>query len=226
MRKLTVWCTAWAMLMGVALLGAADARAADVKIVGAMCHSGYDGMKADLNLLADMIGRPELGAMADGMIALATQGRGIQGIDKSRPWGVLVGTDGTHVGGCGFVPVTDMKAAMDLVKSLAKDKVKEGEGGLYEIAGPHKTMYVQERHPGWAFIVDDPAVLDHVPANPLEVLAGLNEQYSVAMRLQPANLPDAVRKEMAEKAKQHAERHMKRHARENDQQFEARQIIA
>ncbi len=226
MKKLVASCLAWAMLLGIAMLGTSEARAADVKLVGVACHSGYDGMKADLDLLAEIIGRPELGKMADGMIALATQGRGIQGLDKTRPWGVLVGTDGEHVGGCAFVPVTDMKAVMGLLKSMAKDKVKEGEGGLYEVTGPKKILYVQEKHKGWAFIVDDPALLEYVPANPVEALAGLNEQYSVAVRLYPANMPEAVRKDMAEKAKKHAERHMKRRDCENDQQFEARQIIA
>ncbi len=226
MRRPVVFCLAMAMLLGIAVHAAPDARAADVKIVGAMSVSGYDGMKADLDLMAEMIGRPDMGKMADGMIALVTQGKGLKGLDKTRPWGVLVGTDGEHVGGCAFVPVTDMKAVMDLLKSLAKDKVKEGEGGLYEVTGPKKTVYVQEKHKGWAFIVDDPALLEYVPADPVEALGGLNEQYGMAMRLYPANLPEKVRKDMAEKAKKHAGRHTKRHPRENDQQFEARQIIA
>lgn len=226
MRRPVVFCLAVAMLLGIAVHAAPDARAADVKIVGAVSMSGYDGMKADLDLMAEMIGRPEMGKMADGMIALVTQGRGLKGLDKTRPWGVLVGTDGENVGGCAFVPVTDMKAVMDLLKSLAKDKVKECEGGLYEVTGPKKTVYVQEKHKGWAFIVDDPALLEYVPADPVAALGGLNEQYGMAMRLHAANMPEKVRKEMAEKAKKHAECHMKRHPRENDHQYEARQTIA
>ncbi|MDY0169455.1 MAG: hypothetical protein RBS80_23135 [Thermoguttaceae bacterium] len=226
MRKLVVLCVAAAMLLGLALPAAPEARAADIKIVGAVSVSGYDGLKADLDLMADMIGRPEMGKMADGMIALATQGRGLKRLDRTRPWGMLVGTDGEHVGGCAFVPVSDMKAVMGVLKGIAKDKVKEHENGLYEITGPKKTMYVQEKHKGWAFIVDDPAILEHVPADPAEALGGLNEQYSMAMRFYPANVPENVRKEMAKKAREHAGRHMKRHPRENDRQYEARQTIA
>lgn len=226
MKKRLVSCLAGIMLFGIALVAAPQARAAEVKIVGAFCHSGYDGAMADLDLLGEMIGRPQMHSMAEGLVAMATRGRGIVGIDKSRPCGILVGTDGTAVGGCAFVPVTDMKAAMGLITSMAKDKVKEHENGLYEITGPKKTVYVQEVHKGWAFIVDDPNLFEYVPADPVAALDGLNEQYSVAMRIWPANLPDAVRKEMAEKAKKHGERHMKRHGCEDDRQYEARKIIA
>ena len=225
MKRLLGSCLAVAMLLGVALAGAPQARAADVEMVGAFCHSGYDGTMADLDLLGEMIGRPELHTMAEGMIALATQGRGIEGFDKTRPWGILVGTDGTEVGGCAFIPVTDMKAAMGMLKSMAKDKMKEC-GGHYEIAGPKKTVYVQETHKGWAFVVDNPDLFQYVPANPVEVLGGLNEQYSVAVRMWPAKLPDEVRRDMAEKAKKHAERHMQRRPCENDRQFEARKLMA
>ncbi len=226
MRRPVVFCLAAAMLLGIALPAAPEARAADVELVGAVSLSGYDNLKADFELMADMIGRPELSQMAQGMIALATQGRGITGIDTSRPWGILVGTDGEHVGGCAFVPVTDMKAIMDVLKRVAKDKVKEHEGGLYEVIGPKKTVYVQEKHEGWAFIVDDPALLEYVPADPAEALGGLDEQYSVAMRLHPANMPTEFRKKMAENARKHAERHMKRRPRESDRQYEARKTIA
>ncbi len=226
MRKLVVLCMAAAMLLGVALQAAPEARAADVKIVGAVSVAGLDALKADMELMGDMIGRPELGTMFDGLVAMATQGHGLQGVDKARPWGVLIGTDGEHVGGCAFIPVDDMRAMMGMVRRLAGDRVKRHGGGLFEITGPDKSVYVQEKHKGWAFIVDDPAILEHVPADPAEALGGLNEQYSLAMRMNPANLPANVRAEMAKHAREHAGRHMKRHPRETDEQYEARKAIA
>ena len=226
MRKAVVFCLAATMLWSVALRAAPEVRAADVKLVGAVSLAGYDDMKADLDLMGDMIGRPELATMLDGMMALATRGKGLAGIDKTRPCGVLVGTDGKHVGGCAFVPVTDMEAAMGMVRAIARGRVTEHENGLYEVKGPKKSVFVQEKHKGWAFIVDDPALLEYVPEDPVEALDGLNEQYRVAMRLYPANLPAKVRKQMAEKAREHAQRHMKRHPRENDRQYEARKTIA
>ncbi len=225
MRKPVVFCLAAAMLLGIGLHAAPQTRAADVKMVGAVSLSGVDNLVADMELMGDMVGRPELGKMAEGMLALATHGRGLRGIDRARPWGMLAGTDGEHVGGCVFVPVTDLKVIMDSVQRIAKDKVKEHEGGLYEIEGPKKTVYVQETHEGWAFIVDDPAILEYVPADPAEALGGLNEQYSVAMRLTPANMPAHIRAEMAKKVREHAERHMKRRPRETDEQYEARKAI-
>ncbi len=226
MRKPVVFCLAVAMLLGIALQAAPQARAADVKIVAAISLASYDDAKADLDLMGDMVGRPEMGTMLDGVVALATQGRGLVGIDKTRPSGILVGTDGEHVGGCAFVPVTDMKAVMGMLKAMAGDKVTKHDGGLYEIKGPDKSVYVQEKHKGWAFIVDDPAVLAHVPADPVEALGGLSEQYSAALRVQPANLPAKVRKDIADKVREHARRELKRHARETDEMYAARKAIA
>ena len=226
MRRVVVLCLAAAMLVGMAVHAAPQARAADVKLVGAVSLSGYDNLKADLDLIGDMVDRPELGTMVHGLIALGTRGRGLQGIDRTRPWGILVGTDGKHVGGCAFIPVTDMDAAMDLVKTIARDRVEEHENGLYEVKGPHKSVYVQEKHEGWAFIVDDPALLEYVPADPAAALEGLPDEYAVALRLNPANVPAEIRKEIARKVREHAARHMKRHPRETDEQYAARKAIA
>ncbi len=226
MRKPVVLCLAVAMLLAIALHAAPQARAADVKLVGAVSLSGYDNLKADLDLIGGMVGRPELGAMVNGLIALGTHGRGLQGIDRTRPCGILVGTDGKHVGGCAFIPVTDMDAAMDLVKRLARERVEEHENGLYEIKGPDKSVYVQEKHEGWAFIVDDPALLEYVPADPAGALEGLPDEYAVALRLNPANVPAEMRKGVARKVREHARRHLKRRPRETDEQYDARKAIA
>ena len=54
--------------------------------------------------------------MTDGMLGLFTQGRGLAGLDKKRPWGLLVyavSEDDFPV--VVFVPVTDFKKLVALI---------------------------------------------------------------------------------------------------------------
>ncbi len=203
MRKLLV--SVLAAILVLAAMGPPAARAdepADVKILAAVSVGGIDRIKADVGLLGEMAGQKDALKMAEGMLSLMTQGKGLVGVDAKRPWGMLVGTDGEEIGGCAFVPVTDLCGLMGLAKKMAKGKIEELDDGIYAVNGPRKTVYVQETHEGWAFIVDDMEIFKYVPADPAAVLAGLDEKYDVAVRLFPANIPAEHREKIAAKMRE------------------------
>lgn len=230
MRRLLVSAVVAALLLAaVGPLAAWAEDAKDVKIVAAASIGGVDRIMADVGLLGEMAGKEDICKMAEGMLKLFTQGKGLVGLDRERPWGVLIGTDGEEIGGCAFVPVTDLKKLMDLAKKLSKDKIKVLDDGVYEIDGRDKKVYVQETHKGWAFIVDDPEIFKYVPADPAAEMAGLDEKYDVAVRLFPGNIPDKCREKISAEMRKHAEKKMAQHkarGKHDDEHIQAiRKII-
>jgi len=213
MRRAVTCCLAACLMLAATVWAAPSARAADVELVGMASMASYDQMRENLDLVAEMAGRPGLGKGAEGMMMFVTGGQGLKGIDKSRPWGVLMGTDGHDVGGCLFFPVKDFKALIAVVKQMSGDKLSDHGDGLWELEGPKQSVYVQETHPGWAFVVKDREVLEYVPANPAAMLEGLNKRYDMALRLYPARLPEHIRDDIAEKAEKHARKHAKHQPR-------------
>jgi len=196
------------MLAAVVLagMGPAAVKAEEVKMVAAVSVGGVDRIMADMKLMGSLAGKEDVGKMAEGMLNLVTQGKGLKGLDRGRPWGILIGTDGEEIGGCMFVPVTDLSKLMDTAKAMAKDKIKEHEDGIYEVTGPRKTVFVQETHEGWAFIVDDMEIFQYVPADPAAELAGLDKKYDLAVRVYPANVPEHHREKIAAKMRECAKK--------------------
>jgi len=207
-RKLVISMLCMALLGGLACQAA---WADEVKPMAVVSLSGYDNVMSDIELLGELSGRPHLSTMAEGLMVVVTKGQGLAGLDKKRPWGVLIGTDGEHVGGCAFLPVSDLDKLMSLAQSWDKDKIKKLENGIYEVETRRKKLYVQETHKGWAFIVDKQELFEYVPANPAKLLAGLNHRYDVAARVYVANIPPQCREKICAKMQKMAKRHMEKH---------------
>jgi len=196
----------------------------DVKMVAAVSIGGVDRIMADVKFMGELAGREDVGKMAEGMLKLVTQGKGLEGLDRGRPWGILVGTDGHDFGGCLFVPVSDLAKLMDTAKKMAKDKIEGPDDGVYEVHG-RKTVYVQETHKGWAFVVDDPAIFQYVPKDPAKELGGMNKEYDLALRLFPANVPEEHRQKIAAKMRECAKKMAARCKDKDEHRAAIRKII-
>ena len=73
----------------------------------------------------------QLLAALDGLLAMVTQGKGLAGVDKARPWGLILQASGeTDFSGYVFLPVTDFKAALGLLELYS---TVDADGGIYKL---------------------------------------------------------------------------------------------
>ena len=72
------------------LVSAHRAAAAAPKPALTIAFAGYDQIMSDLKALDELSGHTKLAAKAEAIIKSQTHGKGLAGLDKSRPWGVLV----------------------------------------------------------------------------------------------------------------------------------------
>ena len=87
------------------------------------------------------------------------------------------------------MPVTDAEQlALDLDEHIQSNT--EMGDGIYEVIGtePGKKLFCKVTDK-WIFISDCPETLKTVPADPTELIDGLNAKYDVAVRLQLQNVP-------------------------------------
>ena len=99
------------LLLAVAgLLPAAKMSAADAKPALTIAFAGYDQLTADLKVIDKIDSHFGLAEKLEGFLQAATQGKKLAGLDKSRPWGVLVtvGESDDPVAQ-GYLPVSDLK---------------------------------------------------------------------------------------------------------------------
>jgi len=214
----------------VALLGAwglaAPAHApAKVKTVAVVSVASYNELMADVGLVGKLTDNPELSKGLEALLHLFTQGKGLAGLDKSRPGGLIIQADGQGVRGVGFIPVSDLGALLEVLEP-AVGKPRELGDGLLEIKGKQakKPLFIKEAH-GWAFFADHKEWLAEVPENPAKVLGKLPKQYDLAARFFAANVPEKYRRQLIEQIKEGAAREARRRPHETEEQFALRKRI-
>ena len=70
-------------------------------------------MMADIAFIGNLAGNPDLDKNLEGMIKLFTQGQGLNGLDKKRPLGVTLTTDGLQFQPLVILPVNNLKTLLE-----------------------------------------------------------------------------------------------------------------
>ena len=183
------------MFLAAAVLFAAGlsrAGAVEPKPIAALAVASYNDLLDDVNFVGGLVDRPQLGAGLDGLVTLVTQGKGLAGVDKARPFGAIVQASGADdVSGYVFVPVNDFKAALDLLKLYNE---VEDQGGIYKLTPKDgkQANYVKQ-HDSWACFSDKAESLAHIAGDPLNAIHGMEKNYIVAGRVFLADVPEALR---------------------------------
>ena len=106
-------------LLTVALmLSGAPRLSADDKPVAVVSIASYETFQKDLKFVGDLAGAPDLDKSIDGIVALMTQGKGLKGLDKTRPLGAAIFLEGQSPRGFAFLPITDLKGFLSLFPQL------------------------------------------------------------------------------------------------------------
>ena len=214
-----------------------------LKPVAVVSFSGYNEAKADLAFVGKISGHPELAKGLETLVQLATGGRGLDGLDKDRPWGVVVQLDADKFAqgerepdrifsGYLFLPVSDFGALLEVLRPYIGEAEETGEGSFELKKGPIPA-YVREVG-GWAFVsaygegpfASHPEYLADLPKDPAQLLGGIDEQYDLALRLNVDNVPKEVRQRAVAELRRQAEADSRRRPGESDQQYAARKIIS
>jgi hypothetical protein len=171
-----------------------------MKPLAVVSLAGYDELLADAAFIGKLAGDAELAGKIESGLKLITQGEGLVGLDKARPWGVVVQTDGSATSGYGFLPVTDAKKLLSILEPIIGTP-KDAVDGVLQVQknGPPAYLKVKD---GWLFIAPSIEIMGQLPADPVAVLGRLNKQYDVAVSLHPANVPEQERERVLNAIKQ------------------------
>ena len=186
--------TAMALLLAMGtLVSAHRAAAAAPKPALTIAFAGYDQLMSDLKALDELSGHTKLAAKAEAGIKSQTHGKGLAGLDKSRPWGVLVSlgeNDQPIVQG--YLPVTDLKKLLAVDSRARRQSPGPQRQGVYEFPMGDKTVYVKQKGK-WAVFSDSEETLDSAPADPAPALTDLTKKYLLSVRGSVQNVPEASR---------------------------------
>ena len=215
------------MFMAVAFVfcaGLSQSQAAESKPIAALAVTSYNDLLSDVNFVGSLVERPQLGAGLEGLLAMVTQGKGLDGIDKSRTWGLVVqASSEENFTGYVFVPVTEFKKVLGLLELYS---TVDPQGDVYKLTPKdgQKVGYVKQQG-AWAFFAEKPEMLAQCDANPVALLGKLKKEYIVAGRIFLANIPEGIRTKFLDQLKQGMQKDAAQHDGESSGEYANRKKV-
>ena len=179
-------------LAGVAaIVCSATVRAAEKpNVIAVLAIDPYADIKSQLTWVGEQVGNPTLAGFAESLILLATQGKGLAGLDVKRPTGVVITSEGGPLPTAhAFVPVKDLDKLLGAIQGMT-GPVEENDG-VRRISPPGAPPIEMIERDGWAVLSQpgSPPAID----DPLAVIGPLTKDYSIAIELFPSRMPADLR---------------------------------
>jgi len=187
--------------------------------------SGLQELLDDVSYLGDLGGQPGAGQQIEAIATFATQGHGLEGIDRKRPWGATVNaSEDGQFQVLVFVPVSKFEKVKATISALAGEADDAGDG-VWEIATDRQSVFLKE-HAQFAFFAQSKEALENLPEDPTKTLGGLNTRYDIAAEVHVQNLPEPIREMFIDQLRTGMEAGMQQEEGESDEQYQARRAVA
>ncbi len=147
-----------------------------------------DSLLDDAEFVGEKAGQAGVREQAEGLIQGLTQGKGIAGLDRTKPLGAWsdIGEDGPKPGPVIFLPISDSDAFLELLKTFAPD-LEENDGVLTMTLNGQT---IEGRiHDDYFFASPQPGALEELYV-PTEII---NEDYDVAIDVNIADIPEPLK---------------------------------
>lgn len=92
-----------------------------------------------------------------------------------------------------FVPVTDLEEWLDALSNTVD--VEENDNGTVSILTNDGTELTLKEKDGYAFIANEPELLNDLPEAPKKELGDLPEKFNLALKVLPGRVPESLRKQ-------------------------------
>lgn len=183
------WACYTAVFTAAASAPLGAAKAAENPVVAVVACDGYADLKKQLGWVGTQVGNPTLAAFAESFVMMATQFKGLAGLDVSRPLGVVVTADGETPVFHGYVPVKDLGKLLETLQGTVGPAAKVGDKRTVQVPGGPPLEITEQG--GWAIVT--PQGSPAGPANAEQLISAVSEALSIGVQLFPAAMPEGMR---------------------------------
>ena len=197
MTSSRVWCPTLACGLAAifltALAPAAVHAADEPTVVAVVAVDPYADLKKQARWVGGLVDQPQFDGYLESFIMIATQFKGLAGLDVNRPAGVVVTAEGPAGAPVvrGFVPVKDLGKLLAALQGLIGPT--QEQDGVKTISPPGMPPIQIVEQDGWAIVSPQgsPAA-----AGLEKALAPVVQSFTLGMQLFPARMPAGMRKQL------------------------------
>jgi hypothetical protein len=201
-----------------AFIAAARVQVLAQEPVAVISIKNADSLISDLKYILSAGGSPELSDLVDNMIEQATQGRGLAGIDRTKPLGAYMTLNaGNSPDFVFFVPVTDNRAFREDFLSALFPRQQDVAGGVFSVQSEGQQYYGKFAN-GHCFLTALPAALYKL-ADPARIV---RSKFTFNLEADLARMPDEVKDGLVEQAEEAVRAAEEEQANEPVSEVEAR----
>jgi hypothetical protein len=158
-------------------------------VVAVVACDGYADLKKQIRWIGTLVGNPALDGFAESFIMMATQFKGLAGLDVNRPAGLVVTVQGDDPVIHGFVPVKDLDRLLGALQGVLGPAERNGD--LRQIAPPGgMRLDITERN-GWAIFTPRGTQADLADPSPL--FDPVVKSLSLGAQVFPSRMPAGMR---------------------------------
>jgi hypothetical protein len=172
------------------------ARAADEPaVIAVVAVDPYADLKKQAKWVGGQIDQPTLDGFLESFIMMATQFKGLAGLDVGRPAGVVVtaeGPAGVPVAR-GFVPVKDLGKLLAALQGVIGPAQEQDGVRIISPPGMPPIQIVEQN--GWAIVA--PQGSPAAAAGLATALDPIANSFSLGVQVFPARMPEGMRKQLA-----------------------------
>lgn len=201
--------------------GPAAVAGGKMTTVVAAAVSSYDNLMGDISYLAKLSGNPDSVQMLQGTAGMFTQP-----VDKKKPWGFLMQTDGAQFVPLLCLPMKDFDAAMQMLVATGVEPDDMGDG-VFEVQMPGQPQSVYIKQNGaWALLSNLPDAFGAAPADPGPMFTEMAKGYTFAVKAMVQNIPPMYRQVAIGSLREGIEAGLEQGPDESDETFAKRQELA
>ncbi|QDV70078.1 hypothetical protein Poly24_37970 [Rosistilla carotiformis] len=148
--------------------------------------ASLDGLLRDVNHLSTISGMPQAGAMLNIYVGAYSQG-----IDRSKPLGVIVRMIDGVPSPMLFVAISDVKAVLKRLEPQFGPADSLDDGTMVMQAGPN-LIYIRNQG-DWAYVANDRGALNDLPEDPQSLLQDMHLDHDIGIRANLQQIPEPMR---------------------------------
>ncbi len=199
--------------------GAAAGTVGELKTIAMIAVARHEELLKDVNFVGSLVGQPAIGQLIDMQLAFFTQS-----IDRTRPFGVVLQTDGMQFLPIACMPVTKPDDLLAVVPAFGAQVTDSGDGVKLIKLSNGQAFYVKSTG-GWSYLAQSAESLARVPSDPGAEFAKLVADYDIAANVSLKNIPEMYRGLLLQAIQGGMQESLKKNPEESEDQFEARREL-